>query len=127
MSTLLIADDSESKRHLMRAAAARYWSGDVHEAATTEEAIALVSSLPDLQAAFVDYYIPSAHGPAVIAAIHAAFPLAKIALVSSSDNADNAAEARAAGAHAVVCSSHPESSRQLADLLVQWEAELGFA
>ncbi len=127
MSTLLIVDDSEGKRHLMRAVAARYWSGDVREAATTEEAIALLSSLSDVQAAFVDYYIPSAHGPAVIAAIRAAFPLAKMALVSSSDSAENAAEAKAAGAEAVVCSSRPEAPQQLADLLVQWEAELGFA
>lgn len=125
VSTLLIADDSPGKRHLLKAIAARYWPGDVVEAETTEAAIALLPSTPTLTAAFVDYYMPSAHGPAVIRAVRSAFPQAKIALVSSADHAENSAEARAAGADAVVCSSHPESTEQLANLLVQWVAELG--
>lgn len=90
------------------------------EAATTEAAIALLPTLPDLEVAFIDYYIPSAYGPAIIAAVRAAFPQAKIALVSSADNAENAAEAKTAGADAVVCTSRGDAFERLADLLTEW-------
>lgn len=124
MPTLFIVDDSQEKREMLRAVAARHWSGEIKEAVTTDEAVALLSSLPDLAAAFIDYYIPSANGPAVIRAVREAFPQAKIALVSSADNTENAAEARGAGADAVVCSTLPDAESRLADLLTEWQAEI---
>ena len=124
MATLLIVDDSAEKRAVLRTAAARRWSGAVREAATTDEALALLPSLPDVAAAFIDYYIPAANGPAVIRAVRAAFPRAKIALVSSADNRDNAAEAIAAGADEIVCVSLPGAAERLGALLTEWEAEI---
>lgn len=120
MSTLLIADDSADKRLLLKSLAAHHWSGLVVEAATTEAAMAAIASSPDLAAALIDYYIPSQNGPALIRAVRAAFPHAKIALVSSSDNPDNAREARAAGADDIVCTGWPEAPKQIADLLTAW-------
>ncbi len=108
---------------MLRAVATESWRGEVHEAVTTAEAIALLPKLPDLAAAFVDYYIPALNGPVVIRAVRTAFPHAKIALVSSADNHANANEARSAGADAVVCSSLPGAETRLADLLTEWQAE----
>lgn len=125
--TFLIADDSHEKihffRHMLKVAE---WSGNVLVAMTTEEAKRLIDLHPDIEAAFIDYYIPSEYGPAVIRYLKKANPAARVALVSSADSERNAVEAREAGAEAVVCSSYPlqEVEERLQILLAEWKAEL---
>ncbi len=99
------------------------WPSEIFTASTTEEARRIIDREPEIVAAFIDYYIPSERGPAVIRYLKAKIPQARIALVSSSDNPKNAAEAREAGAEAVVCTSHPASivMAVLTDLLERWE------
>jgi DNA-binding NarL/FixJ family response regulator len=72
--------------------------------------------------AFVDYYMPSERGPAVIAHLKRTNPAARIALVSSADNAENKEEAMRAGAEAYVCTSWPadEVEGALMGLLAEW-------
>jgi DNA-binding NarL/FixJ family response regulator len=121
MPVLLIADDSAGKRIMLRALAHRHWrAATIVEATTSEEAMAVIGGATQLDAAFVDYYIPTQPGPVIIQAVKAKFPAARVALVSSADRADNAAEARAAGAEAVVCSTAADAEGRLSDLLIEW-------
>ena len=123
--TFLIADDSPGKIHFLRSMLARAaWNGDVLIAETTEDAIRLIDAHPNISAAFIDYYIPSGNGPSVIAHLKKKNPAAKIALVSSADSAKNSAQARDAGAEAVVCTSYQSNvvERTLLDLLQSWTA-----
>jgi DNA-binding NarL/FixJ family response regulator len=121
--TFLIADDTPSKLAMLKAFVVHgQWDGEILLAKTSEEAFALIDAHPTITAAFVDYYIPSKNGPAIIAYLHAKNPAAHIALVSSADNAQNSAEAKAAGAEAVICTTHGEDilRTQLTDLLLAW-------
>lgn len=105
---LLIVDDSAHKIALEREMLAMMqWAGEIHTATTTEEAIRLIESHPDIHYAFIDYYIPSQNGPAVIASLKAKNPHARIALVSSAENEENFREARQSGAETCICTSWP--------------------
>jgi DNA-binding NarL/FixJ family response regulator len=107
MPAFLIADDSPNKIALLTAMLHRAgWKEPILHAETTEDAIRLIDE-GDIGYAFVDYYMPSAHGPAVIAHLKEKNPAARIALVSSSDNSENAEEAHRAGAEASICTSWP--------------------
>ena len=125
MLSFLIADDSRDKivmlRHMLKRA---QWKGDVLTAKTTDEAKELIDAHPDIAAAFIDYYIPSENGPAVIAFLKQRCPACRIALVSSADNADNAARAKAAGAEAAICTTHRSDfvEREILGLLEAWMA-----
>jgi DNA-binding NarL/FixJ family response regulator len=123
MSSFLIVDDSHGKILFLRAMLKRAgWKGVIFEAMTTEEAKALIDAHPDIAGAFIDYYIPSENGPAVIAYLKAKNPQAHIALVSSGDNKKNAEEAKRAGAEEVICTSYQSDivEDQLLDILVGW-------
>ncbi len=125
MGLFLIADDSPPKRVMLHAALKRArWDGEIMEASTTEEAMALIDGHPSIAAAFIDYQMPSANGPAVIAHLRSTNPAAKIALVTAADNATYEQEARAAGAEAFICTSwtgdHLE--RVLQETLRHWQA-----
>ncbi len=100
------------------------WQGPILEALTTEDAKDVIDKNPEISAAFVDYYVPSECGPAVIAYLKDKIPHAKIALVSSSDSEKNAEEAKRSGADAVVCSSQQLDvvERQLLGLIEEWVA-----
>ncbi len=123
MTTFLIADDSREKilflRHMLQRAT---WKGNLLIAETTEEAKTLIDANPDISAAFIDYYIPSENGPAVIAYLRQKCPLSRIALVSSADNAENTARAKKAGAEAAVCTTHRSDvvEREVLALLETW-------
>ncbi len=120
----LIADDSDNKTLMLRGVLhAVGWKGTILTAETSEEAIAAITGADHLDAAFIDYYIPSHNGPAIIRHLRAKFPHCKIALVSSADNAKNAAEAKAAGADAIICSTHVRSEERLKDLVTEWRME----
>lgn len=125
MTPFLIADDSPGKTEFLQSMLSRAaWKGDVLVAETTEEAITLIDSHPDISAAFIDYYIPSGNGPSVIAYLKKKNPAAKIALVSSADSAKNSKQARDAGAEAVICTTHQadDVERSILDLLHIWMA-----
>jgi DNA-binding NarL/FixJ family response regulator len=121
--TFLIADDSDEKTAFLQKLAKQVWEGEILVATTSEASFAIIDAHPDIRAAFVDYYIPSTNGPAIIRYLREKIPSAHIVLVSSSSNPRNAAEAREAGADAVVCSSDhgDEVEKQLLDLLEEWK------
>lgn len=122
MKDFLIADDSPNKIQLMLLMLKHAgWEGDVVLAETTEHAMQLIDE-HDFGFAFVDYYMPSKNGPAVIKYLKEKNPSARIALVSSADNADNFAEARAAGAETCICSTHEidQVEREFSVLLSNW-------
>lgn len=123
MAKFLIADDSHGKMMLLQGMLHRAgWTDTVLIAETTEEAETHIDTHPDIAFAFIDYYMPSANGPAVIARLKAANPASRIALVSSADNAENRDDAIAAGAEAFVCTSWPadEVEKGLMDVLREW-------
>lgn len=125
MASFLIADDSEAKRMLMHAILRHVkWAGEIFTAKTSEEAMMLIERHPDIGCAFIDFYIPSANGPAIIRALKAKNPAARIALVSSSDERKNIDQATIAGAEAFVCTSweSDRAERALLDLLDNWSA-----
>lgn len=122
MKTFLIADDSQDKtRFLLRVLKQAGWDGAAVTASTTDGAKHLIDMHPDIAAAFIDYYMPTENGPAVIRYLRQAIPHAKIALVSSADHDGNSARARSAGADAIVCTSHPHAEEILLNLLAVWK------
>jgi two-component system, response regulator RegA len=124
MASLLIADDSAGKIMMMQGMLFRKkWTGDVLKAATTDEAKKLIDENV-ITHAFIDYYIPSENGPAVIAYLKQKNPDARIALVSSADSVDNFEEAKRAGAEECICTSYEadEVERAFMNLLQEWIA-----
>lgn len=123
MSAFLIADDSREKilflRHMLQRAK---WNGNLVIAETTEQAKELIDAHPDISCAFIDYYIPSENGPAVIAYLREKCPQSRIALVSSADNTENTARAKKAGAEAAICTTHQSDvlEREILGLLHAW-------
>ncbi len=84
--------------------------------------MSLIDQHPDISAAFIDYYIPSENGPAIIRYLKVKNPQARIALVSSADSRKNSEEAKAAGAEAVICTSDQadEVESTILGLLKEW-------
>lgn len=124
MPTILIADDSDGKIVLMEMMLKKaHWEGEILVAHTTEEAKKCIDE-HDIAYAFIDYYIPSEKGPAVIAYLKEKNPSAHIALVSSADNQTNCDEAKAAGAEMCVCTSYQsdEVEKTLMDILTDWKS-----
>ncbi len=123
MQTFLIADDSREKilmlRHFLKIA---HWPGEIVTAMTCAEAYDVIAERSDITCAFVDYYIPADNGPAIIRCLKDAFPSCRVALVSSAENQQNSAEARAAGAEAVLCTSHRSDLVEAAvlEVLREW-------
>lgn len=122
----LIADDSSAKR-LMLIGMVHHsrWDVEILVAETTEEAEEHIAVHPEIAAAFIDYEMPSAQGPAVIRALRVANPEARIALVTASDSQAYKANAEEAGADAFVCTSWPldQVGKAIADLLLTWRTE----
>lgn len=120
---LLIADDSPQKTMLMEGMLLRHgWKGEIFTATTTEAAIALIDVHPQIRFGLIDFYIPSAHGPAVIEYLTKKHADARVALVSSSDNYENQEAAKAAGAEACICTSYEPEEVEMAfgNLLGDW-------
>lgn len=124
MPHFLVADDSPHKTAMLKdlLAIAR-WPDPVLYAATSEEAMRLIDDHPDISHAFVDYYIPSKNGPAIIRYLKEKNPAAGIVLVSSSDNGANQEAAMDAGAEACVCTSDKKDlvERAILDILEEWK------
>ena len=122
----MIADDSRDKilllRHMLTQAG---WNGTVLQAMTTEEVKKMIDDNPEIAAAFIDFYIPSENGPAIIAYLRDRCPKSRIALVSSGDSPENSALARAAGAEVTICTSYEAEKveRTILDLLQLWISE----
>lgn len=124
MTTFLIADDSPDKTSFLLEMLKRaHWYGTVLTAMTSEDAIDTINQSSDIAAAFIDYYIPSSNGPAIIRALKKKFPNARVALVSSADNESNTAQAIAAGAERSICTSRPvdEVERSILATLDAWK------
>jgi CheY-like chemotaxis protein len=120
----LIADDSDAKIVMLRGILhAAGWKGTVLTAKTTEEAMKHIDEAQGIDAAFIDYYIPSENGPSVIRYLRKKFPNARIALVSSADNARNAAEAKEAGADEAICTTLSDSEERLKEMVEGWRME----
>jgi CheY-like chemotaxis protein len=126
MTSFLIVDDSPHKVMVMQGMLHRHgWKGETLIASTTKEAKEMIDAQP-IDFAFIDYYIPSENGPAIIASVKAKNPTARIALVSSSDKHENCEEARAAGAEICICTSYEadEVERMFSDVLREWHPQL---
>jgi DNA-binding NarL/FixJ family response regulator len=124
--TFLIADDSPQKTFFLQHMLARSgWAGEIFAAETTEAARTLIDS-QTIDAAFIDFYIPSENGPSLIKYLKSAHPKAKIALVSSSDTPANFRQAKEAGAEATICTTHQQDfvEKTVLDLLSNWQTEL---
>lgn len=124
MGTFLIADDSPEKmRFLLQMLKRAKWEGDILTAVTSEEAFEKIDHAVEIAAAFIDYYIPSKNGPAIIRSLKAKFPEAHVALVSSAESAKNTAEAKTAGAEAVICTTwrSDEVERAILEMLEVWK------
>lgn len=123
MASFFIADDSREKiimlRHFLKVAG---WTGEVLTAMTCAEAYDVIAKHADIAYAFVDYYIPADNGPSIIRRLKAAYPSCRIALASSAESERNAAEARAAGAEEVLCTSHRSDlvESRFRELLADW-------
>lgn len=120
--SLLIADDGAHKIMLMKGMLHRAgWTGNILEAATSEEAKRLIDEHA-IGFGLIDFYIPHENGPAIIAYLKEKHPGARVALVSSSDKHENTEEARQAGAEACICTSYPadEVERMFDELLEEW-------
>ncbi len=123
MSTFLIVDDSHEKINFLRNMLQRAdFKGEILEAMTTENTKAIIDAHPQITAAFIDYYIPSENGPAVIAYLKAKNPQARIALVSSGNSAKNSEEAKRAGAENVICTGYEADvvERTILDVLQEY-------
>lgn len=125
MPTFLIADDSPEKMNFLLGMLQRVsWQGEVLTAASSEEACAAIAAAQDIAAAFIDFYIPTSNGPAIIRTLKKKFPHARVALVSSADNELNSAQAKIAGAEASICTSRPadEVESAISEVLETWKA-----
>lgn len=121
--TLLIADDSQGKIDLIYLMLAHFgWTIEPLIAKTTEDAMQLIDT-NNITHAFVDYYIPSKNGPALIRALKEKNPAIRVALVSSSDKKSNWDEAIAAGAEMCICTSYSsdEVGKAFSDVLEAWK------
>jgi DNA-binding NarL/FixJ family response regulator len=122
-SIFLIADDSPQKilmlTHFLKKAK---WDGPILTAATTEDAMQLIDDHPEIGFAFIDYYMPSENGPAVIRHLRSINPSARIALVSSSDKQSNFDDATTAGAEACICTTYQSDlvEKTVMELLEEW-------
>lgn len=123
MPTFLIADDTPRKVRLFLALLQRAgWQGEILTTDTVEGAKELIDRHP-IAAAFIDYYIPSSNGTEIIRYLKTSQPACRIALVSSADNSSNAAEALAAGAEIVECTSDDSEKveQRLLALIREWQ------
>ncbi len=123
MASFLIADDSPEKTAMLLSLLQREgWPGRTFTAVTTEEAKRIIDREPEITGAFIDYYIPSENGPAVIRYLTSAHPRSRSALVSSSDFDRNCREALQAGAETTVCTSYDAERVEsvLLALLREW-------
>lgn len=124
MPHFLVADDSPHKTTMLRdLLAIAQWKDPVLFAKTSEEAMRIIDEHGDISHAFVDFYIPSANGPAIIRYLKDKNPAASIVLVSSSDNGANQEEAMEAGAEACICTSDRSDivERAILDILEEWK------
>lgn len=120
----LIADDSEPKTTMLKGLVhASGFDGEIVTTDTTEDALDIVEQQESIDFAFVDFYIPSENGPAIIAALRKHHPDCRIALISSADNAENFAKAERAGAETCICSTNDGAEEEIADLLADWTGE----
>ncbi len=119
----LIADDSQGKIDLLLPLVKRAGFSDVLVAYTTEEAMTMIDRHA-IVAAFVDFYIPSQNGPAIMRHLKAAQPEVRMACTSSSNPRTHAAEALAAGAERFICMSRESDAvtRDIEDVLLEWTA-----
>ncbi len=124
MPHFLVADDSPHKTAMLKdLLAIAQWKDPVLFAKTSEEAMRIIDEHGDISHAFVDYYIPSKNGPAIIAYLKNKNPAASIVLVSSSDSGENQERAMDAGAEACICTSDRSDivERAILDILEEWK------
>lgn len=122
MKTFLIADDTPRKTRLFLELLKKAgWQGEIFTADTVEGAKELIDR-NQIDSAFIDYYIPTTNGPSIIRYLKQVWPKARVALVSSIDDALNSMEARQAGAE-VTAFTHddPEKVEQkLLKIIREW-------
>jgi DNA-binding NarL/FixJ family response regulator len=125
LQNFLIADDSPHKIALMELMLKRaQYDGGLVIAHTTEEAKRIIDT-KKITHAFIDYYMPSENGPAVIRYLKEKHPHARVALVSSADSAANCTEAKEAGAETCICTTWEadEVEKAFRGVLEEWLGE----
>lgn len=100
LAPLLIADDHPTFRKGLTLLIQDYFPGaQVREAANFDEAVEALSENPEIGMVFLDLDMPGMSGGASVAALRAAFPTCRVAIVSGNDSAEVAIEALQSGAH----------------------------
>ncbi|OGJ64101.1 hypothetical protein A3C37_04270 [Candidatus Peribacteria bacterium RIFCSPHIGHO2_02_FULL_53_20] len=121
----LIADDSDAKQLMLEGFLRHnHWKVDLLHAMTTEEAKKLIDKHPDIAFAFIDYEMPTENGPAVIRYLKKINPVARIALISSSDSDRYVTDAKTAGAEVCICTSYQSDvvQEEIGGLIESWMA-----
>jgi two-component system response regulator RegA len=125
-TTFLIADDTEGKLQMLKKFVEQSGIATIIlEARTSEEAKGVIDTHV-IDAAFIDYEIPTENGPAIIAHLKSVQPEARIALVSASDSPTYQENALDAGAEACLCTSYVEDTvvDDVLSILGKWKIEL---
>ena len=101
--TVLIVEDhplySDALAHLARIIFAR---GQVVEAASAETGLRIASTLSDLRLVLLDFRLSGLGGVEAVSAFHQKFPLARVVVISASEDRREATAALCAGAKAFV-------------------------
>jgi CheY-like chemotaxis protein len=100
---VLVVDDHEAMRMLLTRAFARAGVGQVRAAASGQDALAALRARP-AALILVDQNMPGMDGTALIAAVRgeAVFGTPRIIMISGTASSEHTAQARAAGADAVL-------------------------
>jgi CheY-like chemotaxis protein len=112
-TALLVDDDDDLARVFARALERQGF--EVHRARTGDEALALVTSVPRLDAAVVDLVLPGAGGLEVVQRIRGAFPACRVVAVTGLDEPAMERAFRSAGADVFL--PKPVELRQLLDAI----------
>lgn len=123
--TFLIADDNEAKRIMLESLVKKSKQyAKILSAKTTGEARKLIEEHA-IDAAFIDYEIPTEWGPEVIYYLKEKNPTAHVALVTSADSEKYKEEAEKAGSEAFICTSRTEEEvvAEIERVLGEWKMD----
>lgn len=110
LRTVIVADDHKLFLYgLTMMLNDEFGTAKIVETVSLYDALSKLAEHPETDLLLVDLYMPGMEGPKTVAGIRAAYPKLKIVMLTASENADDAAEAVAAGANGYIPKSMVES------------------